>query len=481
MDLLQIKDGMIVAQDDRPVYLRGVNIGGWMNMEHFLTGHPGSESNLRHVMRQKLGQEKAAFFFDRFLHHFFNEQDVIFLKDIGVTTIRLPINYRHFESDLAPLEYLETGFERLEQVMKWCEKHDIYIILDLHSVQGWQNGDWHCDNSSRHALFWFQKGSQDRFVALWQEFASRYRDKAVIAAYNIMNEPLSNAPYGRFAPDNKYLPDWDNMNRIYRRTVDAIREVDPNHIIMLEGDYYSMLFEGLDAPFDQNLMYSNHNYIEPAVSSITSYPVTLGDTHWDKQYIQKQFAETEGFMFAQNHNVPLLIGEFGLNMDYPADNVCCKVQVFNDQMQTYNIMGCHWTFWSYKALGSMGWIQTHPESLYMQTVAPVLHAKDKLNVDFGWLGGFQPAVQQHMEALNALIGAHLPGVDPEANFRYFSQAAMSTYTADQLQNVYVQQFVDKSEAEIDDILSSFELCNCIERDEMSDAIRSATIGYQQHN
>jgi endoglucanase len=475
MDFLRIKNGKVVAQDNQPVYLRGVNIGGWMNMEHFLTGHPGAESNLRRLMCQAMDKEKAAFFFDRFLYHFFDEQDVIFLKGVGITAIRLPINYRHFESDLAPFEYLEAGFERLEQVIKWCEKHGMYIILDLHSVQGWQNGDWHCDNSSRHALFWIQKQSQDRFVAFWQEFARRYRDRAVIAAYNIMNEPLSNAPYGRFAPDNDYQPDWENINNIYRRTVNAIREIDSDHIIIVEGDYYSTSFEGLEAPFDAHLMYSNHNYIEPAVGQVTSYPVTLGDTYWDKQYIQKQFTETQGYVFAQTHNVPLLVGEFGLNMDYPADNVCHKVAVFSDQMQVYNELGVHWTFWSYKALGSMGWVQTHPESLYMQTIAPVLRAKDVLSVDFGWLSGFQPAIQPHIEALSAEIGAHIPGIDHGANFRYFGQAAMSTYTADQLQNVYVQQFVDKSETEIDDILASFSLSNCVERVEMSEAIRRATI------
>lgn len=474
MDLLQIKNGKVVNKQDQPVFLRGVNIGGWMNLEHFLNGHPGSESNLRRLMKQELGEEKATFFFERFLFHFFNETDVEFLKSCGITAIRLPINYRYFESDLKPFEYIEEGFTRLEQVMSWCEQHGIYVILDLHSVQGWQNGDWHCDNSSRHALFWFQKQFQDRFVALWQEFARRYRNRPVIAAYNIMNEPLSNAPYGRFKPDYAYQPDWQNMNDIYRRTVNAIRDVDPSHIIILEGDYHSTLFAGLEAPYDANLMYSNHNYIEPAVSSITSYPITLGETHWNKQYIKEQFVDLEGYRFSKVYNVPLLIGEFGLNMDYPSDDCKHKVNILSDQMQTYNELDCHWTFWSYKALGSMGWIQTHPESAYMKTIAPVLEAKELLAVDFGWLSGFPSEIEPHINALGTAIASHIPNIDPHTNLRYFGQAAMSTYTADQLQYTYVHQFIDKSEAEIDDVLSSFALHKCIERVEMSDAIKAAS-------
>jgi endoglucanase len=476
MDFLQIKNGKVVDRNDLPVYLRGVNIGGWLNFEHFLNGYPGSESNLRRLMQQKLGEQKANFFFERFLDHFFNEADVRFLAECGLTALRLPLNYRHFESDLAPFEYLESGFARLDQALNWCEKHSIYVILDLHSVQGWQNGDWHCDNSSRHALFWFQKHSQDRFVALWQEFARRYKDRAVVAGYNLVNEPLTNAPYGRFSPDADYRPDWENMNWIYRRTCQAIREIDPHHIIILEGDYYSTRFEGLAEPFAANLLYSNHNYIEVATTPIEAYPLTLNGTYWDSRHIQQQFAESEGQRFAQTYNVPLLVGEFGLNMVYPSPEVSPKVKVFRDQVGAFNRFDCHWTFWSYKDLGVMGWLQTAPESLYNQTIKPVLEAKADLGVDFGWLAGFEPEIQGPMNAINARIMAHLPGVDAQTNFRYLSQAAMSCFVADQLQNLYVAQFVDKSEAEIDAILASFAFNNCVERKELSRAVRESITG-----
>lgn len=125
MDFLQIQDGRVVDQQRRPVFLCGVNIGGWMNLEHFLTGHSGSESSLRRTMAQALGPLKAAFFFDRLLFHLFNEQDVRFLKAQGVTAIRLPVNYRHFERDEAPFEYVASGFARLEQALDWCERHGV--------------------------------------------------------------------------------------------------------------------------------------------------------------------------------------------------------------------------------------------------------------------------------------------------------------------------------------------------------------------
>ena len=63
----------------------------------------------------------------------------------------------------------------------------------------------------------------------------------------------------------------------------------------------------------------------------------------------------------------------------------------------------------------------------MQVIEPVLRAKAALGVDFGWLGGFAEPVQQHMQGLSDAILRHLPDLNPQTNFRYLAQAAMSTY------------------------------------------------------
>jgi aryl-phospho-beta-D-glucosidase BglC (GH1 family) len=387
-----------------------------------------------------------------------------------MNVIRLPINYRHFETDQSPYNYLEAGFERLEQVLGWCERHDLYVILDLHAVQGWQNGDWHCDNSSRHSLFWTHKQFQDRFYALWQEFATRYRNRNVVAAYNIINEPLSNAQFGRFVPDNEYVPDYQNLNRIYREAVESIREKDTEKIIILEGDYYSVLFAGLEVPFDRNLMYSSHNYIEACTSSLPSYPGVFNNNLWNDERIKQQFVQTEGYQFAKQYNVPLLVGEFGFNAQHISEKPQAQLDAFIDQIKVYNENLIHWTIWTYKDVGLMGWLQFDPESDYMQTIRPVLDAKDALRTDFGWLAGYPEDVQELIDRLSDKVLSFIPGLDPATNRRYFSQAAMSTYTADQLQRLYVQQFTDKTETQIDQLLRSLRLENCLQNKKLNEAI-----------
>ena len=172
---LSVRGEHILDSSGTQVHLRGPCIGGWMNMEDFITGHPGAEHGFRVALSDALGAGRATFFLDRLLDYFFAEDDVAFLASLGASVVRIALNYRHFESDADPFNYIESGFARLDHAVSWCTRHGLYVILDLHAVQGWQNSDWHSDNANRVSLFWDHRQFQDRFVALWVELARRYR------------------------------------------------------------------------------------------------------------------------------------------------------------------------------------------------------------------------------------------------------------------------------------------------------------------
>jgi len=117
MDFLSVKANQIVDARGRSMRLRGTCVGGWMNMEDFINGYSGAEHTLRHEMASVLGESRAGFFFERLLDHFFNESDVEYLRSLGTTVLRIPLNYRHFEDDSAPFVYKEAGFARLDRVL----------------------------------------------------------------------------------------------------------------------------------------------------------------------------------------------------------------------------------------------------------------------------------------------------------------------------------------------------------------------------
>ncbi len=276
---LRVQNSKIVNGRDETILLRGFCLGGWMNMENFIIGYPGHESGLRSGIERVLGKEKAQFFFERFLHYFIQQEDLSFIKSLGCNTIRVSLNYRHFEDDDRPFEYKLDGFALLDKVIAWARELELYVILDLHAVQGWQNSGWHCDNSGGEPRFWCQKQFEDRAVALWAEFARRYRNESCVAGYNVMNEPEADQIH------------W--LNHYYRRVTDIIRSIDPRHIIFLEGNHFSQKFEELNPPFDSNTVYSSHNYVEPMDGF---YPGTANGEPFDRFRLERDYQVRAAFM-----------------------------------------------------------------------------------------------------------------------------------------------------------------------------------------
>jgi endoglucanase len=258
-----------------------------------------------------------------------------------------------------------------------------------------------------------------------------------------------------------YQPKWDLINQVYHRVVTAIREIDPDHIIFLEGDQFSRRFSQLDPPFVPNLVYSSHNYNEAGFGP-GKYPGICHDRHWDIDTQRQVFEEQEGTQFTRQHNVPLWVGEFGGTYNGPAAEIPDRLRAMDDQMAVFNQAGIHWTNWVYKDIHVMGMVQPAADSAYIQRIRRILDAKKTLATDF-WMGWIAPTeIRQKVWNLADLIGEEVdnPEVDPRANHTYLSQAVLSVYTAGLLQPVYAHCFEGLSETQLDEILQSWTFANC---------------------
>ena len=71
MDMLQVSKGKVVDARGKPVRLRGTCVGGWMNLENFINGYPGSEHGIRTAIVNVLGPKQAHFLFSRLLDYFY--------------------------------------------------------------------------------------------------------------------------------------------------------------------------------------------------------------------------------------------------------------------------------------------------------------------------------------------------------------------------------------------------------------------------
>jgi endoglucanase len=345
---LKVRGDKIVDSKGKEVRLRGFCVGGWMNMENFINGYPSQESQFRAAVAEVLGPGKARFFFDRLLDYFLNEDDIRYISGLGVTALRLPMNYRHFEDDARPFAYKSLGLKRLDKIVAACRKYGIYVILDLHAAQGWQNTDWHSDNPTHVAQLWNSPHFQDRVVGLWEHLARHYRKETTIAGYNLLNEPVCHVKGA--------------LRGLYDRCARAIRKADENHILFLDGNAFSKDFSEID-PNISNTVYSSHNYVTPSFSS-APYPGKYGSTYYDRGQLRREYWRGNAFM--RKHKVPTWVGEFGsLYWGKPTD--AGRLQSVDDMISIFEEFGHHWTIWTYKDVGVIpGWTYFRPERARVQ-------------------------------------------------------------------------------------------------------------------
>jgi endoglucanase len=87
MELLKVDGRDIINESNEKIMLRGTCTGGWMNMENFINGYPGTEANLRELMQGTLGNEDGVnlgtYFFDEMVDVYLNEDDYRFIAESG--------------------------------------------------------------------------------------------------------------------------------------------------------------------------------------------------------------------------------------------------------------------------------------------------------------------------------------------------------------------------------------------------------------
>ena len=451
---LTVEGDKIVNQAGEPVVLRGFGLGGWMNMENFITGYPANEEAQRQVVRENVGEELYEFFFDRFLEYFFTAADAQYIQLLGLNLLRLPVNYRHFEDDMAPFVIKEEGFKHLDRVIDLCAQHQIYTIIDLHALPGYQNQGWHSDNPIHKALFWQHKHFQDRVVNLWEAFAQRYKDNPWVAGYNPINEPAD--------PTEKVVAPY------YQRVVEAIRAIDPDHIIFLEGNCYSRDFHMFGDPLP-NVVYTNHDYALPGLVRDSVYPGEARGEYFDKEVLAETFLRRSQYML--KHKIPIWVGEFGPVYTGNPEVDAMRYQILKDQLDIYAHYQASWAIWLYKDIGLQAVVYADPESKWMQRIRPVFEKKARLGVD-SW-GGVDTHIRHIMDPLEQTFAQEFPDFDPfPFGIQWFLRRLVRhILLAEPLLEEFGALFKGITETEIDELMQSFRFENCVQRTELADILR----------
>lgn len=347
-------DGMrFVDESGKTVILRGVALGGWLMMEGYILGGRNiPEKIFRSEFEKALGKEAMDEFTRTFRRSFITEYDFELIKESGANCVRIPFNYRLIEFEDRPFSLNEEGLSVLDSAVKWCQKHGLYCILDMHAVHGAQNPDWHSDCVGEPQFF-ANEAYKERYVRLWRFLASHYKDASNVAGYDIMNEPVID------------IHKESELKALYDRVTAEIRDEDKRHIIFLEGNVFSQRLDFIGKPADKNTAFSVHAYpITDYVFNIEKDLVYPGKVHgmpWSKKALELMALPYR--MLADKVNVPVYVGEFGINW---RGGYYGELKWVDDIIDMFESYGMSWTYWTYKSVAN----STQPDGIFRYVKSP---------------------------------------------------------------------------------------------------------------
>jgi len=205
---------------------------------------------------------------------------------MGLNTIRLAFAF--IDSSPNP-DYGTTSadvmdFSELDWVLNFLDQHGVKTILDLHNWKDME-GDF---------------GSQ-KVVDDWIEVAARYRGDSRIVAYELFNEPAWSTY------DKTWMTNKTDAIRAYAQLTDAIRQVDPEHIVIWASSNFlpAEFPEGFEEYVRQNVVYSVHKwYHDYSTSDKLEFEL------WTPEQLSYM---SVGYLVEMRDklNAPFWLGEFG--------------------------------------------------------------------------------------------------------------------------------------------------------------------------
>jgi hypothetical protein len=306
----------IVDGDGKAILLRGVGLGNWLLPEGYMWkfGPEGDRPRkIEKLVSDLIGPEASSRFWPEFRKNYITEADIARISELGFNSVRVPLNARLFLTEGDKPTFVEEGFGLLANLVKWSKAHGLYLIIDMHAAPGGQTGQNIDDSINDQPGLFLEPRNQDRLVQLWTRVATIYKDETAVGAYDLLNEPLPEST----GAAKKFKAE---LEPLYKRITKAIREVDKNHMITLEGADWANEWSVFSQPFDENLLYQFHYYC------------------WDKPARLKTIGEF--LRFRGKMKVPIWVGETG-----EKDNL-----IYWGTTDYFEAMNVGWCFWPWKKM-----------------------------------------------------------------------------------------------------------------------------------
>lgn len=214
------------------------------------------------------------------------------IAEAGFDSVRVPIRWSAHAERESPYTIDEQFFERIDWVIQQAKANGLAAVINMHHY------DEMMSNPAAHG---------ERFLALWAQIAQRYQNEPDTIVFELLNEPNSAMSAAR----------W---NELLAQGIAVVRQSNPSRAIVVGPVQWNNIgyLGTLDLPADPNLIVTFHYYdpfqfTHQGAEWVSGSNAWLGTT-WDGDDFEERAITTafdSALAWAQNHNRPLFMGEFG--------------------------------------------------------------------------------------------------------------------------------------------------------------------------
>jgi glucan 1,3-beta-glucosidase len=317
--------------------LAGVNLGGWLVLEKWIT--PGlfqyTDAEDEYTFCEHAGAKELQRL-KQFRDNFITKRDFEWLAAQGITAVRLPVGYWMF-GDAKP--YAPT-IAYIDKAFRWAQATGIRILIDLHGAPGSQNGQDHSGQAGQTRWHHDTRNITGTLETM-RKIAKRYGNRPALLGISLLNEPMSTIPKA-------------TLIDFYKQAYALIRKLCGDKVWIVYSDGYAPRRWRKELPRSQfrNVYIDAHHYqIFSPIDKLLPSWLNLLRTRWQ---LPRALAGLRRYH-------PVIVGEWSLTLGSTrlSQQIASRRRAAHQtygrlQLSAYQSTDA-WFFWTYKTENGGTW------------------------------------------------------------------------------------------------------------------------------
>ncbi len=227
------------------------------------------------------------------------------VKAKGFNTIRVPVTWYQHVDNSNGFKIDEAWLARVKEIVDYCYNSDMYVILNMHHEEGWQNSSTLGSDYDRIKPY---------VTSVWSQLAETFKDYDQRLVFETMNEPRAvGTEHEWWGPTQD---ECDTINNLNADILGVIRESggnNTNRLVMMPGYCASS-----DTSIMSKVVVPDDDYVAVSVHAYSPYGFTMDDSdpnNTHDTFTSAYRAELESILDGvrktfSDKDIPVVLGEF---------------------------------------------------------------------------------------------------------------------------------------------------------------------------